>query len=142
MMKRLLCCLPLLFAVLPASLLACDAKRPEPLAGFFEQFLNDKRFAVSRTLYPAQRVHYRYGLQDGKQEITESRRSMIKLEDAKYPPLGDYIRSMGFAPALRQTSPTNGVARLSRTDGGWLLDYQFSLKDGCWYLREIQHHAL
>jgi hypothetical protein len=46
-------------------------------------------------IYPSARIRYEYGVEDGKQQITEPRRMVSKKEDMKYPPIGVYTRSMG-----------------------------------------------
>lgn len=125
-----------------ASALACDANRPENFSAFFASFSADKTFAVSRTIYPSARIRYEYGMEDGKQQITESRRTVSKKEDMKYPSIGAYTQSMGLALKPREVLQTQAVVELVQPGTGGLLTYHFSLKQGCWFLQEIQQHLL
>jgi hypothetical protein len=141
-MKNLSRCIVLLLAASAVSAQACSARQPEALPAFFETFINDKDFAISRTIYPSARVRFQYGMENGKQEIIETRRTASRRDDMKYPALGDYIRTTGIESELQQKTPTSAVARLSRPGTSTLVTYHFLLANGCWFLREIQDHAL
>jgi hypothetical protein len=125
-----------------APALACNPIQPENFSAFFDGFSSDKAFAVSRTIYPSARIRYEYGVEDGKQQITEIRRTVSKKEDMKYPPIGVYTRSMGLEPKPREVSRTQAVIALSAPENSGLLTYHFTLKQGCWFLQEIQQHLL
>ena len=68
-------------AGLPVAAIACDAQRPENFSSFFDHFSSDKNFAFSRTIYPSTRVRLEYGMEGGKQQITEQRRTVTALRD-------------------------------------------------------------
>ncbi|WP_019140007.1 hypothetical protein [Noviherbaspirillum massiliense] len=122
------------------STFACDPHRPEDFSAFFKNFSADKAFATSRTLYPSTRVLYQYSLEDGKQQITETRRKVTKQEDMKYLPLQEYVNSYGLTLTPLEVTPTRAVIEASST--GWQMDYHFSLSQGCWFLEEIWQHML
>lgn len=122
--------------------IACDPRRPEEFSGFFASFLEDKSFAVSRTIYPSAVVRYEYRIEDGKQQITESRRKMTRDEDMRYPGLGEYIRSIGLEARPQEISTNEAIVEMTQAGKSGLLTYHFFLNRGCWFLREIQNHSL
>ena len=122
--------------------LACNANRPEDFSTFFAAFSADKAFAVSRTIYPSSRIRYEYGMEDGKQQITEIRRTVTKKEDMKYPAIGAYTQSMGLELRPKEVSRTQAVIELVQPETSSLLTYHFALRQGCWLLQEIQQHLL
>lgn len=127
---------------LTAPAFACDSSRPEDFSTFFAGFSNDKAFAVSRTIYPSARIRYEYGMEDGKQQITEIRRVVTKKEDMKYPAIGAYTQSMGLELKPKEVSRAQAVIELVQPESSSLLTYHFALKQGCWFLQEIQQHLL
>jgi hypothetical protein len=127
---------------LSAPAFACDPKQPEDFSRFFSTFSSDKAFAISRTIYPSIRTRYEYRLEEGKQQITERRQKVAKQDDAKYPPLDEYMKSIGLEPKPQEVSAKETVVELSKPGSSGLLTYHFSLMRGCWYLREIQNHSL
>jgi hypothetical protein len=122
--------------------LACDLKQPENFSSFFSNFSSDKAFAVSRTIYPFVTTRYEYRLEDGKQQITERRRKVAKQDDAKFPPLDEYMKSIGLRSKPQEILGKEAVVELFKPGSSGLLTYHFSLTRGCWYLREIQNHSL
>lgn len=125
-----------------ASVFACDSAHPEDFSGFFARFAKDKAFAVKRTLYPSLRTRYEYGLENGKQQITETHLKVSKQEDMRYPALGEYLMSVGLEPAPKQVSGTEALVEITQPGAAWLVTYYFSARRGCWFLREIRNHAL
>jgi hypothetical protein len=125
-----------------AQAIACDPKHPEEFPEFFASFLEDKSFAVSRTIYPSAVVRYEYRIEDGKQQITESRKKMNRDEDMRYPGLGEYMKSIGLEHRPQELSANEAVVEISKSGNSGLLTYHFSLNRGCWFLREIQNHSL
>jgi hypothetical protein len=127
---------------LSASALACDAKQPEDFSAFFTRFSDNKAFAVSRTDYPSGRVQYDYGMEEGKQQITESRRRVTKQEDMKYLALGHYMKYLGLESRQQQVSQSAWIVEVFKPGTDGMLAYHFTLRRGCWFLREIQSHSL
>jgi hypothetical protein len=130
------------FMLFSAQALACDPKRAEEFSDFFASFLEDKSFAVSRTTYPSAIVRYEYRIEDGKQQITESRRKMSREDDMRFPGLGEYMKSIGLEARVQEISTNEAVMEIFKTGNTGLLTYHFSLNRGCWFLREIQNHSL
>jgi hypothetical protein len=127
---------------LSTPVLACDSKQTENFSRFFSSFSSDKAFAINRTIYPFVTTRYEYRMEDGKQQITERRRKVAKQDDAKYPPLDEYMKSIGLEPKPQEVSEKEAVVELSKPGSSGLLTYHFSLMRGCWYLREIRNHSL
>jgi hypothetical protein len=124
------------------SVLACDPRQPEDFSAFFASFSGDKAFAVDRTIYPSLRVRYEYGIEEGKQQITEVKVRVSKQEDRKYPALGETMKSVGLESTAKEVSRTETVVEVFKPGTNGLVTYHFSLRRGCWFLREIQNHAL
>jgi hypothetical protein len=130
------------FVLTAARAVACDSKSPEDFSDFFANFTEDKSFAVSRTIYPSAIVRYEYRIEDGKQQITESRRKMTKEDDMRYPVLGVYMKSIGLESRPQEVSANEAVVEMSKAGNSGLLTYHFIVNRGCWFLREIQNHSL
>jgi hypothetical protein len=126
----------------PSPAFACDQKQREDFTTFFTRFSDDKAFALSRTIYPSTRTRYEYRMEDGKQQITERQRKVAKQDDARYPPLGEYMKSIGLQSKPQEISGNEAVVEVFRPGAHGLLTYHFSLTRGCWFLREIQNHSL
>jgi hypothetical protein len=127
---------------MPGQVHACDSTHPENFTTFFTRFSGDKAFALSRTIYPSTRTHYEYRMEDGKQQITERQRKVAKRDDANYPPLGEYIKSIGLESKAQVLSADEAIVEIFKPHTSGLLTYHFSLTRGCWFLREIQNHSL
>jgi hypothetical protein len=125
-----------------AQAFACGPNEPEDFSGFFTKFADNKTFAMARTVYPVVTVNYEYGIEDGKQQITEVRRHTAKQDDMKYPPLADFLTSMGLESRHQDVSRTGAVVEVFKPGSNGLLTYHFALAGGCWFLREIQNHRL
>jgi hypothetical protein len=132
----------LALAGLPLAAFACDAQRPENFSSFFSHFSNDKNFAFSRTIYPSTRVRLEYGIEGGKQQITEQRRTVTRQGDAASSALGDYIKANQLEFTVDESAKGKTVVDVFKPDRDWVLSYHFMSKNGCWFLREIQYHAL
>lgn len=120
---------------------ACSSTKPEPFGKFLQAFGDDKRFAVSRTVYP---LDYHDFVDDGVQEARMRVTKRIdKDEDAGYPAIAVFARENDVALAttsLRQTEATVQMAKPG-TDS-LVLKYFFVRRRGCWYLRRIEDHSL
>jgi hypothetical protein len=141
-MNRLFGLAAFILTVLPGAAHACSAKQPEDFSAFFEKFIDDKEFALSRTIYPSVHTRYEYRIEDGKQQITELRRKVGKQDDAKYPPLGVYMKSFGLEPQRQDVAANEAVVEVSKSGVQGFLSYHFSSPRGCWFLREVQNHSL
>jgi hypothetical protein len=141
-MKRLFGYAAFSLIVLASPVLACDAKHPEDFTSFFTKYSDDKEFALSRTIYPSLRTRYEYRIEDGKQQITERQRKVARQDDAKFPPLGEYMKSIGLESRPQQITKNEATVELSKPGSQGLLTYHFSLTRGCWFLREVQNHSL
>lgn len=119
---------------------ACSVAQPEEFPAFFSRFSSSKEFALSRTLYPSPRVRYDYRVEDGKQEITETRRKASRQEDLKYLPLKEHVSAFGLKLAPPEVSQKTAVAHVS--SDAWQMSYHFALSQGCWFLQEIQQHVM
>jgi len=126
----------------PLAAFACDAHRPEEFSSFFSHFSTDRDFAFNRTIYPSARVRLEYGIEGGKQQIIERRRTVTRQGDAASPALGDYIKSNQLEFTVVSIESGKTVVDIFKPDLDWVLSYQFVSKNGCWFLREIQYHAL
>lgn len=135
---------PLAFALILSgfslSAQACSPTQPEEFSAFFSRFSTSKEFALSRTLYPSPRVRYDYRIEDGRQEITETRRKASRHEDLKYLPLKEHVTAFGLKLAPPEVSANAAVAHVSSS--AWQMSYHFSLSQGCWFLQEIQQHVM
>lgn len=123
-------------------LLACNPERPEKFSTFFNRFLEDKKFAVSRTIYPVNQVSLEYYIEDGKQHIAETRRKIEKVQDTKYPALGIYLESMGIASRVQEASAAKAVVEVFKPGANGFATYHFLPVRGCWFLYEMQNHFL
>jgi hypothetical protein len=141
-MKALLGYAALSLMALASPVLACDTKHSENFTSFFTKFSENKEFALGRTVYPSIRTRYEYRIEDGKQQITERQRKVARQDDAKYPPLGEYMKSIGLQSKAEQISGNEAVVELFKPGSRNLLTYHFSLTRGCWFLREVQNHSL
>jgi hypothetical protein len=130
-----LCCLS-------APAFACDPKHPEDFTAFFTKFSDDKDFALSRTVYPSVRTRFEYRMEDGKQQITERQRKVARQDDARFPALGEYMKSIGLESKPQEVSKNEAVVEVSKPGIRGLATYHFSLARGCWFLREVQNHSL
>ena len=126
----------------PLAASACDALRPENFSNFFDHFSNDKNFAFSRIIYPSTRVRLEYSIENGKQQITEQRRRVTRQGDAASSALGDYIKANQLEFTVDDSTKGKAVVDVFKPDRDWILSYHFMSKNGCWFLREIQYHAL
>jgi hypothetical protein len=129
-------------AISSSQTFACNAKQTEDFATFFNRFSDDKSFALSRTIYPSPRTWYEYRIEDGKQQITELQRKVAKQDDAKYPPLGEYIKSIGLVSKQQEISGNEAIVEIFKPGTQGVIAYHFALARGCWFLREIQNHSL
>ncbi|RJF97264.1 hypothetical protein [Noviherbaspirillum saxi] len=131
-----------MLATTPTAVLACEARQPENFSGFFNRFAEDKNFAASRTVYPSLRIRYDYGLEGGKQQITESRRTVSRQGDVASQTMGHFIQTNQLEYTTSGISKDKVVVDVLKPGRDWVLSYHFLSKGGCWFLREIQYHAL
>jgi hypothetical protein len=67
---------------------------------------------------------------------------MTRQEDMKYPALGEIMKSAGLDSAPKQVSGTETLVEIVKPGSAGLVMYHFTLRRGCWFLREVQNHRL
>ncbi|OAM53071.1 hypothetical protein A7981_06525 [Methylovorus sp. MM2] len=122
----------------------CSASHQEVFADFFNRFSSEKKFAVSRTIYPLRVLLLEFGLND-KLEDDYSSSFKLKLtskaEDSKYPSLGNYMNDNGLVAETNIKTRTTEV-HVFKPDTDWSVMYRFLMKKHCWYLHEIEDDSL
>lgn len=129
-----------ILAMSTASAIACGPQQPEDFSVFFKNFTSNKNFSMDRTIYPSMRIRYEYRLDSGKQEITETHRKVTRQEDRKYLALQEYVATNRLTIGRPEVTQNDAEVEISSPD--WQLNYHFALRQGCWFLHEIQQHVM
>jgi hypothetical protein len=120
---------------------ACSSAKPEPFGKFLQAFGEDKRFAVTRTVYPLDYHDFvDDGVQEGRMRVTKR---IEKDEDAGYPAIAVFARDNDVALATTSVKKAEAIVQMAKpgTDS-LVLKYFFVRQRGCWYLRRIEDHSL
>lgn len=121
----------------------CKVSSSENFQIFFDRFLVEKEFAISRTVYPVRHLKQEYGLNENGQE--DSSATLTLLTEKQYKealPLSTFIQENKLIFEIKMRSKNVATVKVYKSDTDWVLEYHFIQKHRCWFLREIEDLSL
>lgn len=135
----------LISALLPLQTFAFDCKgsEKESFPTFFERFSHDKRFAVSRTIYPIRSIKWEFGADDKGNDVSAPTRSTISKEtNSKAPALSAYMTDNGLTARTKPLSQRVVEIEVLKPDTDWIVIFRFARKGHCWFFTEYEDQSL
>lgn len=112
-------------SLFPGHVIACSPDKPETFGLFLKRFMSDKGFSTARTLYPhAQTI---------ETEEEEKKGVVTKSDDAKYPPLKEFIAKNQMAFNVENITGQQATLLIYAPNTGYSIRYHFIKRRGCWF---------
>lgn len=121
----------------------CHAKFDEAFPRFFQKFGADKKFAISRTLYPYASLVHEYGVdENGNDDPGVSKTWITRDEDKSAPTLDTFRQENGLTVTRTQVSATKASVVVEKLNTDWVVSYHFTRRGKCWYFKHAEDHSL
>jgi hypothetical protein len=117
----------------------CNSTPPENFQPFLKRFLEDKQFAMSRTLYPLVTINYEAGNEDGN---SVNKTLSTREENAKFPALTEYMEKNDLVHKIKSVDDSRALVMIYKPDTDWLYDLHYTNKNGCWVFTEIHDYSV
>lgn len=114
-------------ALFSGRVIACSGNKPETFELFVKQFMANKDFSTTRTLYPHPQIV------ETEDEVKKG--VVTKVADAKYPPLLEFITENQMVFNIEDLKGQRATLHIYAPNTGYSIRYHFIMKRGCWFLK-------
>ncbi|HSH54329.1 MAG TPA: hypothetical protein VK967_04805 [Methylotenera sp.] len=114
----------------------CNVKNHEKFDGFFSKWSKNKKFSLTRTLFPIKSIEYSNNGTEAESVPVYGQISKAEVESN--PSLSEYILKQSLAYDISSVSSESATVKVFKADTDWLYEYHFKKLQGCWYLHEVE----